>query len=275
MINHRDQRAVGLKAQKAASSALSTLTVMAMVLAYVMMTGHRLIQAQRSSDMPTALYTWENAGPTVATVLAQNSTTVPDVKITEFYLMASVPVTKTGSEKTVANTMVLATTCVMHVWDQTAMTVRTVSLTPMKTPLDIVYVRAGITQMIKPITDSGAEISVPNGTEPALMDALHVTMDTHQINVHHVYLTHTSTKMVYVNVTQTGPPTIVVNTSENVIHAVMVALPQAMVVVTAVPYTHMTKADSAYVIMTSPERTALSTKPTVTTNVLAVMTRHH
>lgn len=43
VINHRDLKAVGLKAQKAASTASNTLTAMVMVLASVMMTGHRLI----------------------------------------------------------------------------------------------------------------------------------------------------------------------------------------------------------------------------------------
>ena len=83
VINLRDQRAVSLKAQKAAHTVSITLIAMVMVLAYVMMTGHRSLQELRSSDMPIVPFIWENAGPTVHHVADPNTMTVLPVKNTQ------------------------------------------------------------------------------------------------------------------------------------------------------------------------------------------------
>jgi hypothetical protein len=123
VINHRDQRVVSLKAQKAAHTVSITLIAMLMVLVYVMMTGHRTTQELRSSDMPIVLSIWENAGPTVKVVMDPNLMTVRPVNITQHWPTVFALAALTGSVKTVVNTTVSATPTVTDVLDQTQMTV--------------------------------------------------------------------------------------------------------------------------------------------------------
>lgn len=177
---------------------------MAMVLVYVMMTGHRMIAVLRSSDMPTVPYIWENVGPTVPTVTDQSSTTVTDAKNTAFSTRVFAHATKTGLEKIAANIMVVATANVTDVPDLTPMTVSTVSLTPMKTVVDTVYVKPGTDQLINTTMAPGEENSVIPGQELVLLAVPPVQVDTSQNNVRHVTSMLTSMRMVSAHVTLTG-----------------------------------------------------------------------
>lgn len=153
------------------------------------------------------------------------------------------------------------------------MTVSTASPTLMKTTLDTVYVNHGTYQPINTTMATGKEISVPSGTEPALLAVPPVKMDTSQNNARTVFQMLTSMSMVSAHVTQTGLASIVESTSESVTHDVMDALLQAMVLVTTVLTMPAIMAASVNVLLTSPDQTAHSIKQIVTTNVTDVMTR--
>jgi len=273
VINQKAQIPVGHKAQRDASTVLSTLTAMKMVLVYVMMIGLKPILAQRNSDMAIAQYISENAGPTVAHATVQNSTTVQAVKSTEFSTMVYAHVTLTGSVRTVVNTTAHVTPTVTPVLAQTAMTVSTVSLTPTKTTQATVSVKDG-TAMPTTITPaSGLETNVSPGTENALLDVLHARTDTSQNNVQTVLKTPTSTNLAYVPAMLTGLASTVVNTSESVTHAVTDVPTTTTVLVTTVPSTPQMLEDSVSVMTAGPDLTAHSGNLSVTTSVTAAMTR--
>jgi hypothetical protein len=126
---------------------------------------------------------------------------------------------------------------VMPVLDQIVTTVLTVYQTLMKTLRDTVYVKHGIAHPIKIITAPGREKNVQSGQENVPLDVQPVPLDTSQNNVRLVFQMPTGTKTVYVNATPTGLATIVTNTLENVTHAVMDVMHQAMRLVTRVHIT--------------------------------------
>lgn len=262
------QRAVGLKAQRAALSALRILTATLMVLVCVMMTGHRKVLPWRNSAMLIALSTWENAGQTVASAPDQSSTTVTHVKSTEPYkVTAPVYATPTGLAKIAANTMACVTRSVTDVRDQDQKAVSTVSPTLMKMAAVNAYVSHGIKPEVIMDKEPGRVIAVTHGTAPALMLAPAVQMDTCLSNAQNAMRTPSLTRTVSVNVTLTGQDTTVANTSENVTHVVTAVTAQPTMTVMPVQSMQRQQAQLASVSPTSQDQTAHCTRQTVTPNV--------